>query len=400
MDVRPRTHQTTWPFTTTRFRRRSALSLVAVGPFALASLAATGCSSGTGSAGAGAGADNSEALQRKKWKATGIAGVTSVLAEKGAEVTATFAAGELSGSGGVSRYTAIYETQAGDLTTISKPAATLMAGSDEAIAQEQACFAALTQAKKHTVTADSLTLTDDQGLALVGYAVVQPTTLEGTECDALAYNNSKDGLRSLAASSAITATFGSDGRLAGNASINRYSTTSSTSGDTMSIYAQIVSTQMAGPEDLMQQEAPYLAALPRTATYTVEGDELRLRDSGGAALGHYVAKKHSRRRERTTAHADTPSRTESEQLDDAAKRAGPHRPRPPLRVGACQPAPAGTGSFAGGGSGSDPGCFLGMLPVKKRAITPMMPSIDSAARRPSICDASFCCTAISICCCE
>jgi len=39
----------------------------------------------------------------------------------------------------------------------------------------------------------------------------------------------------------------------------------------------------------MRQEAAYLAALPQTATYTIEGDELWLRDSSGAALAHYVA---------------------------------------------------------------------------------------------------------------
>ena len=106
----------------------------------------------------------------------------------------------------------------------------------------------------------------------------------------LAYNNGKGGLQSLAASSAITATFGSDGSLAGNASVNRYTTTYATSGDTMSVDAQIVTTKMAGPEKLMKQESAYLAALPRTATYTIEGDELWLRDSTGAALAHYVAR--------------------------------------------------------------------------------------------------------------
>ncbi len=286
MDVRRHAHRHTVRSAATLLRRRSALSLVAVGLVALAPLAVSGCSSDSGSAGA----DNSKALEAGVWKATEIAGVTSVLTAKGTEVTASFAAGQLSGSGGVNRYTATYETQAGDLITISQPAATLMAGSDEAMAQEQAYFAALTQAKKYTVTADSLTLTDDQGTVLVRYAVVQPTALEGTEWDALAYNNGKGALQSLVASSAITATFGSDGRLAGNASINQYSTTYSTAGDTMSIDAQIVTTQMAGPEDLMQQEAAYLAALPKTATYTIEGDELWLRDSGGAALAHYVAK--------------------------------------------------------------------------------------------------------------
>ncbi len=265
----------------TRFRSRSVLSIVAAGLFALALLVTSGCSSD---------ADNSKALEGKVWKATEIAGVTTVLAAKGTEVTAAFAAGQLSGSGGVNRYTATYETQAGDLIKISQPAATLMAGPPEAMAQEQAYFAALTKATKFAVTADSLTLMDDQGTTLVRYAVVQPTTLEGTEWDALAYNNGKGALQGLAASSAITATFGSDGSLAGNAGINQYSTTYTTSGDAMSIDAQIVSTQMAGPADQMKQEAAYLAALPQTATYTIEGDELWLRDSSGAALAHYVAK--------------------------------------------------------------------------------------------------------------
>ena len=265
----------------TRFCSRAVLSIVAAGLFALALLVASGCSSD---------ADNSKALEGKVWKATEIAGVTTVLTEKGAEVSAAFAAGQLSGSGGVNRYTATYETQAGDLIRISQPAATLMAGPPEAMAQEQAYFAALTKVTRFAVTADSLTLMDDQGATLIRYAVVQPTALEGAAWDALAYNNGKGALQGLAASSAISATFGADGGLAGNAGVNQYTTTYTTSGATMSIDAQIVSTQMAGPADLMQQEAAYLAALPQTATYTIEGDELWLRDATGAALAHFVAR--------------------------------------------------------------------------------------------------------------
>ena len=281
MDVRHAATGDTRGWTVTRFGSRSALAMVAVGLVALVSLVSSGCSSS---------ADNSAALEGKIWKASEIAGVTTVLTDKGTEVTAAFAAGKLSGSGGVNRYTATYEAQAGDKITISQPAATMMAGPPAAMAQEKAYFAALAKATTFAVTSDALTLTDDQGTTLVRYAVVQPTTLTGTEWDALAYNNGKGALQSLAASSAITATFGADGSLAGNASINQYSTTYTTSGDTMSIDAKIISTQMAGPEDLMQQEAAYLAALPKTATYTIEGDELWLRDSSGAALAHYVAK--------------------------------------------------------------------------------------------------------------
>jgi heat shock protein HslJ len=279
----------------TGFSYRRALPLAAAALFALAALVGSGCSSGSSASPSSAspssaGADDGTALEGKVWQATAIEGVTTVLTAKGVEVTAAFAAGELSGSGGVNRYTATYETQPGGKITISQPAATLMAGPPKAMAQEQAYFAALTKATRFAVTADALTLTDDQGTVLVRYAVVQPTKLEGTEWDALAYNNGKGGLQSLAASSAITATFGSDGSLTGNASINRYTTTYTTSGDTMSVDAAIATTKMAGPDDLMKQEAAYLAALPKTATYTIEGDELWLRDASGAALAHYVAK--------------------------------------------------------------------------------------------------------------
>jgi hypothetical protein len=40
----------------------------------------------------------------------------------------------------------------------------------------------------------------------------------------------------------------------------------------------------------MRHEAAYLAALPKTATYSIEGEALWLRDVDGAAPAHYVAK--------------------------------------------------------------------------------------------------------------
>jgi heat shock protein HslJ len=275
-----------------RVRSRVVLATAAAGLLSLSLLAVAGCSSSAGPGASPSSADNSKMLEGKAWKATEIAGVATVLSGKGTEVTAEFSAGALSGSGGVNRYTATYEAKPGDQITISQPAATLMAGSKAAMAQEQAYFAALVKAAKYTVTADSLTLLDDQGATLVRYVVVQPTALQGTEWDALAYNNGKGALESIAAGSRITAAFGADGRLAGNASINSYSTTyqASQSGDGMTIDAKIVSTKMAGPADLMRQEDAYLAALPKTAVYSIEGDELWLRDSTGAALAHYVAK--------------------------------------------------------------------------------------------------------------
>jgi heat shock protein HslJ len=234
--------------------------------------------------------DNSKLLEGHAWKATEVAGVPSLVTQRGVEITAVFAAGKLAGSGSVNRYTATYETQAADKIKISQPAATAMAGPPAAMAQEQAYFSALAKAASFAVTADSLKLLDDQGKTLVAYIAVKPTTLEGTQWEATMYNNGQGGLQSLAASSSITAQFSADGKLAGNASINQYSTTYKASGDTMAIDAKIVTTMMAGPDDLMKQEAAYLAALPKTATYVIDGDEMWLRDSSGAATAVYVAK--------------------------------------------------------------------------------------------------------------
>jgi heat shock protein HslJ len=255
--------------------------IAAAAPFALS---ACGSDASTDAAGE----DAAAALAGQVWRAVEIAGVTTAPAD-GAEATATFEGGTVSGSGGVNRYTAAYTTQEPDGIAIEQAAATLMAGPEDAMAQEQAYFTALTQATTFSVDGESLTLMDDQGATLVRYEVAVPTSLEGTAWQALAYNNGKGALQSLALDSSITAVFGEDGNLSGNASVNQYSTAYTTTGEEMSIDAQIISTKVAGPPELMEQEAAYLAALPQTATYTIEGDELWLRDAEGAALAHYVA---------------------------------------------------------------------------------------------------------------
>jgi len=264
----------------------SKVTLV-VGACLIGALAVAGC--GSGGSSDGGGGDDVTLLEAADWQATEIGGQAALSDAEAADVTAVFAAGELSGSGGVNRYTATYETTADGAITISAAAATLMAGPPAAMEQEQAYFAALEQVAGFSATADSLTLTDEQGEVLVQYEARQPTALQGTTWEALAYNNGKQALVGLEASSTITAVFGDDGSLTGDASVNRYTTAYTTSGETMSIDAAIATTKMAGPEKLMRQEAAYLAALPKTATWSIEGDDLWLRDADGAAQAHYVA---------------------------------------------------------------------------------------------------------------
>jgi len=265
-----------------------ALSLVAAGACILFGLA--GCSSAADTSGkeGGEGADPA-LLEATDWRATEIAGAPAIADAEAPDVTAVFAAGTMSGSGGVNRYTAEYEVGEDGAITISRPAATLMAGPPDLMEREAAYFEALVKVATFSVTEDSLVLLDDQGTELVRFAAVTPVPLEETTWKALAYNNGKGALESLAAGSEITAVFGADGKLSGEATINRYSTAYEASGETMTIDAAIATTKMAGPKKLMRQEAAYLAALPKTATFAIEGDELWLRDADGAAQAHFVA---------------------------------------------------------------------------------------------------------------
>jgi heat shock protein HslJ len=237
-------------------------------------------------------ADDSKALEGKTWRAVQIVGLANVMTIKGSASTATFAAGQAAGSGAVNSWGATYTTGPGNTIKISEITTTEMAGPAENMAQEAAYYAALPKAATFQVTETSLTLLDAKGGVLVKYEVVPPTPLTGTEWQMTSYNNGTGGDQSVSSDSpVITAKFGADGTLAGNASINQYSTKYTATADgKMTIDPQIISTKMAGPENLMAQEAAYLAALPKTATYTIQGDELRLRDVSGAVVAQFSAK--------------------------------------------------------------------------------------------------------------
>jgi len=77
--------------------------------------------------------------------------------------------------------------------------------------------------------------------------------------------------------------FTTDGRLAGNGSVNRLMASYTLAGDTLTL-SQVASTMMAGPEPLMQQEQRLTAALARVTSAQVEVGALVLRDAAGAEL--------------------------------------------------------------------------------------------------------------------
>jgi heat shock protein HslJ len=270
--------------------KRSPAAILSAAIVAVVSLAVLG--SGCGDTGVGQ-ADDSKSLEGRTWRAVEIAGVAEVQTSKNGAATAKFSEGRVGGSGSVNIWGADYTTGPGNTIQIGQVTTTEMAGPEDLMAQEAAYYAALPKAATYQVSdtpgGASLALLDEAGAVLVKFEAVPPAPLTGTVWYATSYNNGTGGDESVSSDSVISAIFGADGSLTGRATINQYSTRYTATPDgSMTIDAQIASTKMGGPEELMAQEAAYLAALPKTATYSIEGDELELRDASGAVVARFV----------------------------------------------------------------------------------------------------------------
>jgi heat shock protein HslJ len=88
---------------------------------------------------------------------------------------------------------------------------------------------------------------------------------------------------SVVADSPAVLEFTAEGRLAGNASVNRIMASYTLDGDTLTM-SEVASTMMAGPEPLMKQEQRLIAALARVRAAEVVEGTLVLRDMEGVEL--------------------------------------------------------------------------------------------------------------------
>lgn len=219
-------------------------------------------------------------LTGQVWGLTELVGET-LLPDTG--ISAQFNSdGTLSGSSGCNQYNGKY-TVSGDSITISTPlATTMMACPQPVMDQENAYLKALGEAKTFAVRGDKLTLTGADDQTLASYQA-QSQNLAGTDWEVIGYNNGKQAVTSVLLNTSITASFGRDGTLTGNAGCNDYNGSYTVTGNQITI-GPLASTMKAcsDPAGVMEQEAQYLAALESAATYQIEGDVLELRTQDGA----------------------------------------------------------------------------------------------------------------------
>jgi heat shock protein HslJ len=227
----------------------------------------------------------SQELSGTSWIVTGYnngkGGVTSVIV--GTELTANFGAdGKLSGSAGCNTYTAGYQTD-GNKISIG-PAATTQKACEQAVMdQETQYLAALATAATYRIDGSQLEMRKADGALAATFqkAAAGSDALPGSSWIVTGYNNGKQAVVSVMAGTELTANFGADGKLSGNAGCNDYSAPYQLDGNKITI-GPAVTTRMACEQAAMDQETQYLAALATAATYRIDGSKLELRTADGA----------------------------------------------------------------------------------------------------------------------
>lgn len=232
-------------------------------------------------------------LEGNLWRLESYAGSDGQLVEviPGSEVTAEFADGQINGSAGCNRYFGSYELSGQDLTMAGPFGITEMfCDSPPGIMdQESQYIATLQDAASYEIDGDQLQIANANGEIILVYALVQPTSLEGTSWLMLSYNNGTGGLVSALLGTEITAEF-MDGTVSGLAGCNSYSASYELDGNHISVGPAVSTRMFCGePEGVMEQENQYLAALQSAATYEIKANVLTMFDGEGTRMVTYQA---------------------------------------------------------------------------------------------------------------
>jgi heat shock protein HslJ len=209
----------------------------------------------------------------------------------GTEITAIFGEdGSLYGSAGCNSYNAEYTVDV-DGITIGAPATTkMMCGvPDGVMDQETAYLAALPLAASYSILGNELDIADADGNTLLVFTAGTSAPLTGVTWGLISFNNER-AITSVILDTDITAVFGEDGMLTGSAGCNTYSAPYSIDGDSVFIGMAATTRMMcAQPAGIMEQEAEYLAAIQKAATYKADSERLDLLDADGRIMATYTA---------------------------------------------------------------------------------------------------------------
>lgn len=202
------------------------------------------------------------------------------------------AGGRLTGTTGCNNVLGEYTRDPADASRlrIGATAASMMACDDPRMAQEQHVLGALDRVTRAEREGNRLRLRDDAGVTWLAFEEEVPAPLVGTAWRVTNYDNGRRAVVSVLTGTTLTARFAADGTLAGSAGCNSYRAGYTRTGDTLTITPPAATRRACQePEGVMEQEAAFLAALPRTEVLEIEGDRMTLRTVSGALVAILVA---------------------------------------------------------------------------------------------------------------
>lgn len=197
----------------------------------------------------------------------------------------TFAGDRVSGRAAINTYRGAFQAdEAGGELSVGPLASTQIGGPPEALAAETDYLRALESAATFSSDGGTLTINDASGATVLTYDASDATIVGSWQVTG--YNNGAEAVVSPVAGSEITAVFGEDLTLTGDSGVNSYRTTYAitpgSEGVTEISIAPPAGTRKAGPPELMEQEQRFLRALESAATFTIQADQLVLRDASDA----------------------------------------------------------------------------------------------------------------------
>lgn len=208
-----------------------------------------------------------------------LEGTSWTLADNG-KVTLEFTNGAFSGKAPVNNYFGSWFVTGTNGITFGNAGTTLMAGPEDRMKAETEFFAALDNVTGYKVGEGMLEFTDKDGKTLLTF--VRPVDTQTAAAKAL-LGVEKTGLVNewvLDGNSDVTLNLTADGSFNDQAPVNLYFDSYTETADGLT-FSAVDSTMMAGPEDAMNAESEFYAALGNVAGYKVVDGRLFLTDAAG-----------------------------------------------------------------------------------------------------------------------
>ena len=199
----------------------------------------------------------------------------------GATATARFEGGRVQGTNGCNRYTAPVVTRGTNVQISPKAATTNMACPPDIMKLADAFMRALVAARSFRISSEQLDLVGADGTVLARFSA-QSQALAGTSWRVTGINNGKDAVVSLVPGSNVTMNFATDGKVAGSAGCNNYTSTYTQDGGKLTFTSAATTRRMCAAPGVMEQEQAFLKALALASTAQMEGNDLELRTADGA----------------------------------------------------------------------------------------------------------------------